>query len=152
MADIHITRADPASPVAAVLFSEIAAEMAARYGGNGVWGFTPADLKGERSVFVVAYTGDQPVGCGGLMAVSPTQAEIKRVYVRPAARGQGLSRQIMAALEADAQTLGYTHIRLETGLKQPAAIHIYESLGYQRVPCWGDYSQDPMSVCYSKSL
>lgn len=152
MSELDIISADPTGPDATALLAEIAAEMAALYDGDGVWGFAADHLKQARAAFVVAYLDDAPVGCGGLMPVSDTVAEVKRVYVRPTARGHSLSRRLMAALEARARELGYTTIRLETGRKQPAAIHVYESMGYAHTPCWDDYSDDPESVCYQKLL
>ncbi|HEV8184586.1 MAG TPA: GNAT family N-acetyltransferase, partial [Chthoniobacterales bacterium] len=78
--------------------------------------------------------------------------EVKRVYVAPHARRTGVARAIMNVLEQLARETGFTGIWLETGLRQPAAIRLYESLGYTRIAGFGDYKDDPLSVCYGKQL
>jgi GNAT superfamily N-acetyltransferase len=74
------------------------------------------------------------------------------MYVVPAARGRGLSRQILAALEEEARTLGYALVRLETGNLQPEAIALYASAGFEPIPRYGPYSSDDRSVCLEKRL
>jgi putative acetyltransferase len=74
------------------------------------------------------------------------------MYVVPAARGRGLSRQILAALEEEARTLGYALVRLETGHLQPEAIALYASAGFGPIPRYGPYSSDDRSVCFEKRL
>ena len=79
-------------------------------------------------------------------------AEVKRMYVRPRPGGAGVARAMMHELEQLARAAGFTEIWLETGLRQPGAIRLYESLGYTRIAAFGDYKDDPMSVCYGKWL
>lgn len=74
------------------------------------------------------------------------------MYVRPDKRGKGISRRILLTLEALARDYDYTMLRLETGLRQPQAMGLYESEGYHCIPCFGDYALDPLSVCYEKVL
>ena len=74
------------------------------------------------------------------------------MYVRPAARRTGVARAIMEALEQLARKAGFTEVWLETGLGQPAALRLYESLGYKRIAAFGDYRDDPVSICFGKSL
>ena len=81
--------------------------------------------------------------------------EIKRVYVRAAGRGQGISKLIMAYLENDARKKGVKIVRLETGIYQPAAIGLYEKFGYRKRGRFGQYLDDPddsMSVFMEKIL
>lgn len=75
----------------------------------------------------------QAAGCGGWRLLDPRTAEIKRMYVRPDARGKSLGRQILLRLEADAQLHGVTHIKLETGVANLAALCLYRSHGYQPI-------------------
>lgn len=64
----------------------------------------------------------------------------------------GLASMIMALLEDKGLKNGFTTLRLETGTKQPEAITLYESLGYRRIPPFGEYVSDPYSICYEKEL
>jgi putative acetyltransferase len=67
-------------------------------------------------------------------------------------RGRGLSRQILAKLEDVALENGYNTVRLETGKRQPEAIGLYESAGYHRIPCYGQFAHQPLSVCFEKKI
>ena len=96
-----------------------------------------------------------PVGAGAVQRLSRSMpgapedhGEVKRVYVVPEARGRGLSRLLMDALVHVARDLGLTWLQLETGDVQPEAISLYESSGWQRVPNYGQYRDDPRSMCF----
>jgi ribosomal protein S18 acetylase RimI-like enzyme len=78
--------------------------------------------------------------------------EVKRMYVAPAFRGRGIARALLRALEAAAGRLGVAVLRLETGTRQPEAIGLYEAAGYARIPAFGEYVGDPLSVCFEKRL
>jgi len=101
----------------------------------------------------VAWLDEKPVGCGALRPMPETTiAEIKRMYVQPAARGQGIARHMLTKLEYLAGVFGYQKIRLETGIYQPEAIRLYEKNGYARIACYGMYADDSLSVCYEKTI
>jgi len=104
------------------------------------------------AVFLVAYDGAEPVGCGGLRELDATAGEIKRMYVRPDRRGTGVSTAIVRALEARAIEFGWTRVALETGNLLPAAQRFYEREGYRRIPNFGHYAHSPYAVCYERSL
>lgn len=108
------------------------------------------DAKG--AVFLIARAEGRAVGCVALRPISAEIAEVKRMYVQPAARRGGVALKLMQRLEEIAREKGLREIRLETGLKQPAAIRLYEGLGYERIARFGDYAHDPLSVCYGKRL
>ena len=74
------------------------------------------------------------------------------MYVTPARRGAGLSRQMLSALESEARGLGYRRIRLETGVHQLEALALYRSSGYEEIPRYGPYANDELSVCFEKPL
>jgi GNAT superfamily N-acetyltransferase len=74
------------------------------------------------------------------------------MYVEPRLRRRGISRAILAELERLAREYGYTTVRIETGLRQPNAIRLYETSGYQRIERFGRHRDDPLSVCFEKAL
>jgi putative acetyltransferase len=92
------------------------------------------------------------VGCGGVRLLSPGVGEIKRMYVAPGARGNGLGRALLTALEDAARELGCAALRLETGLRQPEAISLYEASGYRQIPRYGYWADSPLAVCFQKPL
>lgn len=105
------------------------------------------------SVFLIARGEDgAALGCGGLRGLGPGVAEIKRMYVRPAARGTGVSVAILRALETEAINRGVRRLVLETGPAQPEAIRFYEREGYHRIENFGPYRGEPLSVCYARDL
>jgi putative acetyltransferase len=83
---------------------------------------------------------------------APGVAEIKRRYTADRARRRGVSRAVLRVLEDAAVEPGYHRIQLETGLRQPEAIALYESAGCHRIPPYGRYRHDPLSVCFARDL
>ena len=122
------------------------AELRERYDGDTEPGTTPsaADVA---VVLVARDAAGAAVGCGALRPLGDGAAEVKRMYVVPAARGRGISRVLLAGLEAAAGERGWTVLRLETGPRQPEAIALYESAGYRAVPAFGDYVESPDAGC-----
>ncbi len=108
-------------------------------------------VHGDASYLVVVLDG-RAVGCGAVQRLGPGTAEIKRMYVRPAHRGRGIARQLLAALEEYALAGGDAVLRLETGTYLPAAIALYRSSGYLPIPVYGEYVGNPYSVCFEKRL
>ena len=74
------------------------------------------------------------------------------MYVMRAARRTGIARAILVHLEQVAHELGYAAMRLETGYRQQPAMALYESFGFKRIAPFGEYVNDPTSVCYEKPL
>ena len=111
-----------------------------------------ADFEPPGGAFVVGWDGEEPVACGGVIRYDETTAEIRRMYVAPSARGRGLSRAVLEALENEARQLGYEFVRLETGDRQPEAIKLYASSGFEPIPRYGPFADDPRSVCFEKRL
>ena len=93
-----------------------------------------------------------PVACAGLRRHDETAVELKRMFVRVAYRGRGLSRWLLARVEEEARALGYVRVLIETGLKQPEAMGLYESSGYEPIPGFGFYAGSPENRCYAKNL
>jgi GNAT superfamily N-acetyltransferase len=90
-------------------------------------------LLGPRGRLLVARLGDDPVGVGALKPVDDTTAEIKRMYVRPAAQGRGVGRAILARLVQDARAEGYATVRLETVRFMTTALAMYRAFGFVEV-------------------
>ncbi|MGO4876399.1 GNAT family N-acetyltransferase [Pedobacter psychrotolerans] len=101
---------------------------------------------------VVAYQNDIPAGCGAIKPFSGNAAEIKRMFVHPDFRRQGISAKILMELEHWAKELGFKECILETGKKQPEAIALYQKVGYQITPNYGQYIDVDNSVCMAKPL
>lgn len=101
---------------------------------------------------VVAYFENVPAACGAIKKYDEQTMEVKRMFVKPAFRGKGIARAILSDLEKWAEELGYTHCILETGMKQPEAIKLYESSGYIKIPNYGQYENVASSVCFKKRI
>ncbi|WP_328317957.1 GNAT family N-acetyltransferase [Streptomyces sp. NBC_00388] len=149
-------------PDAVKLNDQVQLEYAERYGDEG--DITPLDatmFDPPSGLYLLAYdeTG-RPVATGGWRnqdgaadhGYSPGDAELKRMYVVREARGLGLARRILAALEESARTAGRTRMVLETGDRQPEAIALYTSSGYAPCTKFGHYREYESSRCFAKAL
>ncbi|MFZ0324688.1 MAG: GNAT family N-acetyltransferase [Actinomycetes bacterium] len=134
------------------LIEELQAEYVIRYGGRDETPVDPDEFAPPSGSFLVAYRDGEPVGCGGLRRHDDEQVEGKRMFVRSPFRGQGLSRLLLASLEDEARELGYRRVLMESGTKQPEAMALYESSGYQPIPGFGFYRDEPANRCYAKDL
>jgi putative acetyltransferase len=101
---------------------------------------------------LVARIDGRAVGCVGLALGAGGQAEIKRLFVPPAARGRGIARALMAELERRAAEEGVVLLQLETGVKQPEALTLYRALGYIERGPFGAYRPDPLCLFMEKRL
>jgi GNAT superfamily N-acetyltransferase len=106
-----------------------------------------AELSPPGGAFIVGYEGETPVCCGGVKRLPDGACEIKRMYVAPEARGRGVARALLHALEDQARALGYTIARLDTGPKQPHARALYESEGYVEV---GNFNGNPVATFFGE--
>ena len=140
------------APVSTALIETLQQEYVERYGGPDTSPVQPGEFGPPHGRFVVGYLGATPVAMGGLRRVDPTTVEIKRMYVVPDHRGRGLSRAVLAHLEDLARGLGAARVVLETGMKQPEAMRLYETSGYERIEGFGHYCGQELSVSYGKSL
>jgi GNAT superfamily N-acetyltransferase len=151
---VEIRRENYEAFASQALVAALNAELLDRYDGfDGSGGpQAAADFEPPNGAFVVGWDGEEPVACGGVLRYDETTAEIRRMYVAPSARGRGLSRAVLAALEDEARELGYDFVRLETGDRQPEAIKLYVSSGFEPIPRYGPFVDDPRSVCFEKRL
>ena len=164
--DVTIEPAPFDGDVARALVAALEADLDIRYAADDVefahlepdhamLAIDPSEVEPPRGAFLVAWLDGVPIGCAAVRP-APTgeqaAAEIKRMFVAPEARGRGVSRALLGALEAAATSFGYRRMVLETGLRQPEAMALYESAGYQPIANYGGYRAFPMSRCYAKAL
>jgi GNAT superfamily N-acetyltransferase len=107
----------------------------------------PADLGPPAGTFLVGYRDGVALCGGGVKRLPDGSCEIKRMYVVPAARGQGLARVLLHALEEAARGLGYQVARLDTGPRQPHAQALYESEGYVAI---GNFNANPVATFFGE--
>ena len=136
--------ADAARPPASDLIEAMVADLEPLYGRidkPGMPSARPYEFGPPHGVFIVGFDeeGNALTG-GGVKRLEAGLAEIKRMYVVPEARGRGIARQLLVALENAARALGYERVRLDTGPKQPHAEALYRSAGYVEIP---DYNGNP---------
>ncbi len=139
------------APDSQELLAELETDLIRRYRGDDHPIVKPSPL--EVASFLVARDRDRhPVGCVALRRRDDGEYEIKRMYVRPDARGCGLGDRLLEAVERRAAELGATRVKLETGTAQPEAIAVYERNGYHPIEPFGDYADSPLSRCYAREF
>ncbi len=139
--------------VAAHLVAELDEDLLVRYGpGDTVLAHPEQFTAAERGAFLVASYDGEEAGCAGVRAIRPAVAELKRMWVRPAFRGWGLARALLAGCEDAARAHGHRQLWLETGLRQPEAIALYTSAGYVPVERFGQYADEEDSVHLGRLL
>jgi len=105
-----------------------------------------------RGVYLVGYADGKPVACGALRPLDAETAEVRRMFVSASSRRQGIAKAVLAELEKHAAALGFKVMRLETGIRQLSAMALYERQGFRRIPPFGEYVGDPVSVCFEKRV
>lgn len=141
-----------AGEAATLLTAALQREYVEMYGGPDTTPVDPAEFAEPAGGFLVGYLDGEPVAMGGVRPHGEDAVEIKRMYVVPSARGRGLSRVMLSALEELAVRLGAGRVVLETGERQPTAMRLYETSGYRRIDGFGHYRCQPLSISYGKSL
>ena len=127
-------------------------EMAALYEGLVLDGDAmpkagPAELGPPGGAFIIGWSGETPVCCGGVKRLPDGACEIKRMFVDPAWRGRGVARLLLRALEDRARALGYTVLRLDTGPLQRHAQSLYESEGYKPI---ANFNANPVATFFGE--
>ena len=139
---VRIEPAHPAEPHARWCVAQYFAELGARF----EHGFDPGstlplgddEMVPPRGVFLVSRLGGEPVACGGVKTISPGVGYLKRMWVAESARGLGLGRRMLEALESHARTLGFTRLQMETNRTLTEAIALYRASGYREVTPFND--------------
>lgn len=129
---------------ATTLVVALGAEMSARYEDESESPADAAEFLPPYGVFLMV----EEVACGGLRLLEPGIGEIKRMYVAPAHRGQGVSRLVLRALLEHARAVRLAEVWLETGVRQPEAIALYESEGFTPIASYGYYKEYDESRCF----
>ena len=138
-------------PDASKLIADVQQEYVVRYGGPDGTPVDPAEFAPPSGLFLVGYLDGVPVASGGWRSHGD-DAEIKRMYVVPAARHRGLARQLLAELERTAAAAGHRRVILESGSQQPEAIALYLSSGYSPIAGFGHYANAPGAIHLGKQL
>lgn len=146
---IHPERPDAA--ISRELIAELDVILNPLYPPESRHGYSVEKLIQQGVAFFVISQDGVAAGCGGVQLFE-SYAELKRMYVRPQFRGLGLGKRILAHLSEYAAQRGITVLRLETGISQTEAIGMYQGFGFERIPPFGDYREDPVSLCFEKRL
>ena len=140
----------PASELLEAMIDEVSELYRGRIEGPGLPTASPAELAPPNGVCLVGLLDGAPVTVGAVKLLEPGVGEIKRMYVAPQARGRGLSRALLLALENAARELAFTRVRLDTGPEQPRAKALYLATGYTEI---ADYNGNPFASFWGeKSL
>jgi putative acetyltransferase len=142
------------SPDVQRLVAALDAGLAELYRPSQMFGrnLRPEQTESGRGTFLIARLDGQAVGCGAIRLLSGGDAEVKRMYVEPSVRGQGIGKMVLERLEATAFELGARRLVLETGIHQREAIELYRRHGFTSVDCWGEYAGSHTSLCLEKHL
>ena len=147
---MQISIEHPDQPDVIQLIDDLDAYQKPLYPPECHYGIDIAALSAPNVLFAVARDGEgTAVGCGAIV-MEPDFGELKRMYVRPENRGQGVAAKVLGFLEGEAAARGCVVFRLETGVSQPEALSFYARSGYKRRGPFGDYPDDPLSVFMQK--
>lgn len=149
---MNITFESPDQPEIIALIADLDAYLLQLYPPESVYALDINTLTQPHIRFAVARNSEgAAAGCGALV-LTPEYAEVKRMFVHPAARGSGAAKRLLAKLEEAAREAGCPVMVLETGPDQPEALGLYQRLGFARRGPYGDYADDPLSVFMEKPL
>lgn len=151
-ADIRFESVDPTDARVAELIREIDELTLAMYPGSPIYGIETEGFIDAGGTFLLLHVDDRLAGCGGLRPVADGTVEVKRMYVREDFRGQGLARVLLHKLEKDARDRGVGIMRIETDNMPGAALYLYRTAGYAETPSYGEYVDNPLSICLAKPL
>ena len=142
----------PDQPEVIALIGELDACQDTLYPPESRYATDLASLKQPNVLFAVARDNSgHTIGCGAIV-LCPEFGELKRMYVSPRGRGQGVAKNLLALLESQAIASGCKLLKLETGPYQPEALALYASAGYERRGPFGDFTNDPLSAFMQKHI
>jgi len=150
---VEVGETDPDAPPAQHCLREYFAELDGRFDigfdPEATLPLDPAEMRPPAGTFLVATLHGEPVGCGGLKLRDHDWAEIKRMWVSPAARGVGLGRRLLAELEARATSAGRGVVRLDTNGTLTEAVAMYRSSGYREID---DFNGEPYATLWFEKI
>jgi putative acetyltransferase len=149
---ITITLERPDTDAAMELIAELEAILQPLYPSESRHGYSIEKLIREGVAFYVIRVDGRPAGCGGVQLFDSQYGELKRMYVRPEHRGQGLAKLMLNQLTSHCLERGVNLLRLETGIHQVEAIGLYESMGFKSIGAFGEYREDPNSRFFEKKI
>jgi putative acetyltransferase len=149
---MHVTIESPDQPEVIELIADLDAYQDTLYPAEARYALDLSALKKSNVIFAVARdSGNVAIGCGAVV-VSEKNGELKRMYVRPENRSQGVAQEVLKNLELSAAERGCENLFLETGPYQPEALAFYGKQGYKRTGPFGEYPEHPLSVFMYKAL
>jgi GNAT superfamily N-acetyltransferase len=149
---LRFERSDPEEPPASELLAEMRVELNDVYESFNRLDnppLVPDELRDPDGAYLVGYEDADAIAGGGVRRLDDGVAEIKRMFVRPAARSRGVARALLEALELTAKELGYQRVRLDTGPKQVHGLALYRSAGYVDVP---PYNHNPFACFWGEKV
>ncbi|WP_182087025.1 GNAT family N-acetyltransferase [Aureimonas sp. ME7] len=154
-ADIVISRVSALHPDLADLIAELDVairEMEPETPQDFNFCLTAEEMDGPDTTVWIARTNDRAVGCCALLRHPDGAAELKRMFVRPEARGARLGARLLDTVEAQARLEGSRRLLLETGVHYRSARRLYEAAGFEQTGAFADYPDNPYSIFYAKPL
>lgn len=149
---IHIQRETPDQQDVLGFLSAADQRSASLYPTESRTGPSLSALLSAEVRFFVARDDHRALGCGGYIRMGEDAAEMKRVFVEPAARGQGVGKALVSAIEQAALHEGVRTLFLETGVKSAEALGLYQKAGFEVCAPFADYQPDPLSIFMMKQL
>jgi len=147
---MNIERQTQATPDLENLLQDSDAYMAALYPAESNHMVDIDALLGHGFEFYAVKEGTEPVACIAIR-LCDRYAELKRLFVKPEWRGRRLGKRLLTFAVARCRELGLGIVRLETGIHQPQARVLFESLGFRQIGPFGAYREDPLSLFYELS-
>lgn len=149
---ITITLERPDTSDTILLIEELESHLAPFYPATSRHGYSVEKLIKQGVAFFVIRQDGIPAGCGGVQFFGKEYGELKRMFVRPQFRGKGLAKLMLEYLENYTLQHDIPLLRLETGIHQKEAINLYQRMGYQSCPPFGEYTASPLNVFFEKKL
>jgi GNAT superfamily N-acetyltransferase len=143
---VELQAASIEDPRGKALLEALSSELRSIYGDDGTERFQ------DPCHFLLACSRGKTLGCAALVPFSSQTLEVKRMYVTPEARGQGVGRLLLAGLESWARQHGYHRLILETGDLRPEAAGLYRAAGFQPIEPYGPFVGNPHSLCFEKTF